>query len=565
MSGKIISIYESDVECLQSILQLQKACSRENLVFSSETNNYLLQLTLKKVGASVTQKVVRKLVEKGDIEWKETEDFEVERILDYYEEDGREFYLIKWKGWSQAHNSWEPKNNLECENLLEEFHKKNFHHGKYQQKRKFDEIQDPDDSTGERSPKKSRLDELYRKLMSAKSILSPLEFMALTSPTKGKGRAYNGLVSCDGRRTIKPKSQINKLLNPRSKAYKLKKLEILKALKDWERHLNNVCTDPAPISVENLVDLEGPPENFQYINDYIPGPGIVIPNDPVIGCDCEDCFSNKKGCCAAQSGVEFAYFKTKRLRIQPGRPVYECNKQCKCGPDCSNRVVQNGRKHKVCVFRTSNGRGWGVKAMQKIKAGTFVMEYVGEVISNEEAEIRGMTYDSVGRTYLFDLDFNGDDCPFTVDAALHGNVSHFVNHSCDPNLEVYSVWINTLDPRLPRIALFSRRDIEKNEELTFDYMSSKAHSPLEKSTEENEVESVLNQLPEESVDNILPVENRSESIDDFIDDINNNKSDSDSGISSNVSIATSESSSSQPTQYRMVCQCGSKLCRKFVF
>ena len=41
---------------------------------------------------------------------------------------------------------------------------------------------------------------------------------------------------------------------------------------------------------------------------------------------------------------------------------------------------------------------------------------------------------------------------------------------CDPNLEVFGVWINTLDPRLPRIALFSRRDIAKGEELTFDYM-----------------------------------------------------------------------------------------------
>ena len=47
---------------------------------------------------------------------------------------------------------------------------------------------------------------------------------------------------------------------------------------------------------------------------------------------------------------------------------------------------------------------------------------------------------------------------------------------CDPNLEVYSVWINTLDTRMPRIALFSRRDIEKGEELTFDYMASKPHS-----------------------------------------------------------------------------------------
>lgn len=41
---------------------------------------------------------------------------------------------------------------------------------------------------------------------------------------------------------------------------------------------------------------------------------------------------------------------------------------------------------------------------------------------------------------------------------------------CDPNLVVYGVWINTLDPRLPRIALFSARDIDKGEELTFDYM-----------------------------------------------------------------------------------------------
>ena len=33
----------------------------------------------------------------------------------------------------------------------------------------------------------------------------------------------------------------------------------------------------------------------------------------------------------------------------------------------------------LAIFRTSNSRGWGVKTLQKIKKGTFVMEYVGEV------------------------------------------------------------------------------------------------------------------------------------------------------------------------------------------
>lgn len=41
---------------------------------------------------------------------------------------------------------------------------------------------------------------------------------------------------------------------------------------------------------------------------------------------------------------------------------------------------------------------------------------------------------------------------------------------CEPNLAVYGVWINNLDPRLPRIALFASRDIARDEELTFDYL-----------------------------------------------------------------------------------------------
>lgn len=47
---------------------------------------------------------------------------------------------------------------------------------------------------------------------------------------------------------------------------------------------------------------------------------------------------------------------------------------------------------KLCIYKTDNGCGWGVKSMEKIKRGSFVVEYVGEVITSEEAEARGKNY-----------------------------------------------------------------------------------------------------------------------------------------------------------------------------
>ena len=127
----------------------------------------------------------------------------------------------------------------------------------------------------------------------------------------------------------------------------------------------------------------------------------------------------------------------------------------------------------MAIFRTDNGCGWGVKAMENIKAGSFVVEYVGEVITSEVAEERGKKYDAEGRTYLFDLDFNlGEENIYTVDAAFYGNLSHFINHSCDPNLNIFSVFINNLDPNMPQLAMFARRDIKRGEQITFDYVQS---------------------------------------------------------------------------------------------
>ena len=56
-----------------------------------------------------------------------------------------------------------------------------------------------------------------------------------------------------------------------------------------------------------------------------------------------------------------------------------------------------------------------MRTLENIKKGSFVVQYVGEVITSDEAEERGKKYDADGKTYLFDLDFNlGDENPFSV-------------------------------------------------------------------------------------------------------------------------------------------------------
>lgn len=53
----------------------------------------------------------------------------------------------------------------------------------------------------------------------------------------------------------------------------------------------------------------------------------------------------------------------------------------------------------------------------------------------------------------------------TIDATAKGNIARFVNHSCDPNAATEK-W--NVDREL-RIGFFSIKDIQADEEITFDY------------------------------------------------------------------------------------------------
>lgn len=253
-----------------------------------------------------------------------------------------------------------------------------------------------------------------------------------------------------------------------------KRLKQLQEIHSWLKDVNKVDKSKN-LRMENLVDFDAPSAtDFTYTNDVIAGEGVVIPDDPPVGCQCAN--GSEKGVCSIRSGccpkmfeAKFAYTSDGRIRVPQRTPIFECNKRCSCDDRCHNRVVQKGRKHGLCIFKTPNGRGWGVRTERTIQKGAFICEYVGEIITNEETDKRGQIYDAEGRTYLFDLDFNNKNNPYTVDAAKFGNVSRYINHSCDPNLGVWAVWTDCLDLDLPKLCLFALRRIEENEELTFDY------------------------------------------------------------------------------------------------
>ena len=95
-----------------------------------------------------------------------------------------------------------------------------------------------------------------------------------------------------------------------------------------------------------------------------------------------------------------------------------------------------------------------------VKKGQFVIEYVGELIDEATCQERVRKGADITNYYMLTID---KDC--IIDAGPMGNLSRFMNHSCDPNCETQK-WTVNGDVR---VGLFASREIKEGEELTFDY------------------------------------------------------------------------------------------------
>jgi SET domain-containing protein len=107
--------------------------------------------------------------------------------------------------------------------------------------------------------------------------------------------------------------------------------------------------------------------------------------------------------------------------------------------------------------RRSPIQGRGGFATRLIRAGARVAEYVGERISNEEGD-RRYDDDNMKRHHTFLFVVNSK---VLVDAAVGGNDSRFINHSCEPNCEVVI--------EDARIFIDATETIRPGDELFYDY------------------------------------------------------------------------------------------------
>ncbi|DBA98256.1 TPA: Histone-lysine N-methyltransferase setd2 [Trebouxia sp. C0004] len=143
---------------------------------------------------------------------------------------------------------------------------------------------------------------------------------------------------------------------------------------------------------------------------------------------------------------------------------------CNCGQECLNQRIRKGLHAKTSVF-DAGLKGRGLRAAEDLEVGKLVAEYVGEVISADEAAKRCDEYEEqrIKHMYLFQTR-NGA----LIDATRKGNDARFINHSCKPNCQA-QYW--TVEGR-ECVGIFTVQTIKAGDEITYDYHSICAGEPV---------------------------------------------------------------------------------------
>lgn len=188
---------------------------------------------------------------------------------------------------------------------------------------------------------------------------------------------------------------------------------------------------------------------------------------------------------AAAEAARIAAAKTiskstsRSTRVNNRRLIADINAQKQALPTASGegdvlRFNQLKKRKKPVRFARSAIHNWGLYAEENITANDMIIEYVGEKVRQQVADMRERRYlkSGIGSSYLFRIDENT-----VVDATKRGGIARFINHSCTPNCTAKIIKVDGSK----RIVIYALRDIERGQSTT----PSHLHRLKSKASEEH--------------------------------------------------------------------------------
>lgn len=168
---------------------------------------------------------------------------------------------------------------------------------------------------------------------------------------------------------------------------------------------------------------------------------------------------------AAAEAARIAAAKTiskstsRSTRVNNRRLIADINAQKQALPTASGdgdvlRFNQLKKRKKPVRFARSAIHNWGLYAEENITANDMIIEYVGEKVRQQVADMRERRYlkSGIGSSYLFRIDENT-----VIDATKRGGIARFINHSCTPNCTAKIIKVDGSK----RIVIYALRDIER--------------------------------------------------------------------------------------------------------
>ena len=128
-------------------------------------------------------------------------------------------------------------------------------------------------------------------------------------------------------------------------------------------------------------------------------------------------------------------------------------------------MAKTEKKMKI-VRRRSKIHGNGVFATAPIRKGERIVQYVGKLVTHDEADTVYEGEIASGHTFLFTLNKH-----WIVDANRGGSVARWINTGCEPNAIAYIHSENKKkpDPKKDEVWIEALRAIKPDEEITYDY------------------------------------------------------------------------------------------------